>query len=45
MQRADCRVVILTAEVIANLEMDDTRIGAVQPRCFFFGLRCGGMDR
>lgn len=29
-------MVILTAKVIANLEMDDIRIGAVQPWCFFF---------
>ena len=29
-------MVILTAEVIANSKMDDIRIGAVQPWCFFF---------
>lgn len=31
LQCADCWMVILTAQVIANSEMDDIRIGAVQP--------------
>lgn len=36
LQRADCWMVILTAKVIANSEMDDIRIGAVQPWILLF---------
>lgn len=38
-------MVILTARVIANLEMDDKRIGAVQPWWWFFFLFIRGRQR